>query len=194
MKKYILYAGVNGAGKSTLYQTTHYKDVMYRINTDEILKSFGDWRNAADVMQAGRIAVQKLKQYLRDGETFNQETTLCGKSIIKTVHQVKSLGYMIEMHYVGLESIELAKQRISKRVASGGHGIPDKDVERRYEESLLNLKEVIPLCDLAALYDNTESFRRFAIFKGGKLIRLSNKAPKWFYDRYKNMCNDWLEV
>lgn len=45
MKKYILYAGVNGAGKSILYQTTKYKEHMPRINTDEILREFGDWRN-----------------------------------------------------------------------------------------------------------------------------------------------------
>ena len=40
MRKYILYAGVNGAGKSTLYMTTHYKDMMPRVNTDEILREF----------------------------------------------------------------------------------------------------------------------------------------------------------
>ena len=38
MRKYILYAGVNGAGKSTLYMTTHYQDMLPRVNTDEILR------------------------------------------------------------------------------------------------------------------------------------------------------------
>lgn len=106
MKKYILYAGVNGAGKSTLYRTTHYQDMMPRVNTDEILREFGDWRNTSDLMKAGRIA---------------------------------------------------------ERVEMGGHGIPDKDVDKRYEESLKNLHNIINLCDLVALYDNTDSFRRFAI-------------------------------
>ncbi|CCZ60282.1 hypothetical protein [Hungatella hathewayi] len=78
MKKYILYAGVNGAGKSTLYRTTHYQDTMPRINTDEILREFGDWRNTADLMKAGRIAIERLNSYLQEGITFNQETTLCG--------------------------------------------------------------------------------------------------------------------
>lgn len=50
MKRYILYAGVNGAGKSTLYRTARYKDQMPRINTDEILREFGNWRNVPDLM------------------------------------------------------------------------------------------------------------------------------------------------
>ena len=71
MRKYILYAGVNGAGKSTLYMTTHYKDMMPRVNTDEILREFGDWRNTSDLMKAGRIAVERLNSYLSEGITFN---------------------------------------------------------------------------------------------------------------------------
>lgn len=71
MRKYILYAGVNGAGKSTLYMTTHYKDMMPRVNTDEILREFGDWRNTSDLMKAGRIAVERLNSYLSAGITFN---------------------------------------------------------------------------------------------------------------------------
>ena len=50
MKRYILIAGVNGAGKSTLYQTLDSLQAMERVNTDEIVRSFGDWRNSADVL------------------------------------------------------------------------------------------------------------------------------------------------
>lgn len=82
MKKYILIAGVNGAGKSTLYQSLQSLQGMPRVNTDEILRDFGDWRNMADVMTAGKIAVKKIARYFDEGITFNQETTLCGKSII----------------------------------------------------------------------------------------------------------------
>lgn len=114
MKKYILYAGVNGAGKSTLYQTNHAPTDIYRINTDEILKEFGDWRNPADLMKAGKIAVQRLNEYFQDGVSFNRETTLCGHTIFKSIQRAKAEGYVIEMHYVGIESAEIAKQRIEK--------------------------------------------------------------------------------
>lgn len=186
MKKYILYAGVNGAGKSTLYQTTKYKDTMPRVNTDEIVRTIGVWDNMSDVMAAGKIALERQKQYLTEGITFNQETTLCGKAILNSIKKAKNLNYIVEMHYVGLDSAELAKERVLKRVKSGGHGIPDEDIERRYEKSFENLAKVIEECDLIALYDNTKEFRRFAIYKQGEIIRLSNNLPEWYKKRFKH--------
>ncbi len=93
MKKYILIAGVNGAGKSTLYQTLESLKNMPRINTDEIVKSFGDWQNTQDVLKAGKIAVMA--------------------SIIRYIKMAKSLGYTIELHYVGVASADIAKARIA---------------------------------------------------------------------------------
>lgn len=184
MKKYILYAGVNGAGKSTLYQTTKHKEHMSRINTDEILRDFGDWRNTNDIMAAGKIAVKRLKQYLADGITFNQETTLCGKSAINAILKAKEMGYIIELHYIGVDTVDIAKQRIQARVKAGGHGIPEEDVERRYEESFKNLALIIPKCDLVALYDNTNQFRRFAIIKQGSVVVMSRNVPHWYKSRF----------
>lgn len=186
MKKYILYAGVNGAGKSTLYQTTKYKDKMLRINTDEILREFGDWRNISDVMAAGKIAVKRMKQYFADGVTFNQETTLCGKSAINSILKAKELGYIIELHYIGVDSVDIAKKRVQDRVEAGGHGIPEEDVERRYEESFRNLSIIIPYCDLVALYDNTSQFRRFIIIKQGRVAVMSRNVPQWYKTRFDN--------
>lgn len=180
MKKYLLIAGVNGAGKSTLYQTLDALQVMERVNIDEIVRTFGDWKNFVDVLNAGKIAVNKIKGYFNNGISFNQETTLCGNAILKNIDRAKSLGYEIELHYVGLESIELAKQRIAYRVAHGGHGIPDADVERRYVESFEHLNMVKDKCDLVVLYDNTEVFNRFAIYKNGDLYVIADQVPMWF--------------
>ncbi|MCR5106283.1 MAG: AAA family ATPase [Eubacterium sp.] len=180
MKKYIIFAGVNGAGKSTLYQTLSGLENMKRVNSDEIVKEFGSWKNSVDVAKAGKIAVSRIRQYLEMGETFNQETTLCGNSIIRNIIKSKELGYIVEMHYVGVDSPDIAKERIKERVLNGGHGIPDSDVDRRYVQSFSNLKDVIPLTDVAILYDNTENFRRFAIYRRGKLYLLSKNKPKWY--------------
>ena len=180
MKKYILIAGVNGAGKSTLYQTLDSLKDMPRVNTDEIVKGFGDWKNPVDIMKAGKIAVENIKKYFEEGITFNQETTLCGNSIIRNIEKAKILGYKIEIHYVGVDSVQIAKERIAYRVAHGGHGIPDEDVERRYEESLKHLSQITGLCDLIVMYDNTDSFRRFAVYENGELHKLMDELPEWY--------------
>ena len=74
--------GPNGAGKSTLYYTMDSLKNMPRVNTDEIVRTFGDWRNPSDVIKAGKTAVRRVEEYFAKGVSFNQETTLCGNSIL----------------------------------------------------------------------------------------------------------------
>ena len=94
MKKYILIAGVNGAGKSTLYETLDELKEMPRINTDEIVKELGDWQDTSILITAGKKAVKLLNQYLTEGISFNQETTLCGKSILRNIKKAKDVGIL----------------------------------------------------------------------------------------------------
>ena len=183
MKRYILIAGVNGAGKSTLYQSLPSLQEMERVNTDELVRAFGNWRNSSDILRAGKIAIRKIHQYISGGVTFNQETTLCGRSILKYIELAKTKGYMVELHYIGVDSVEIAKQRVHHRVLMGGHGVDEELIEKRYRESFANLKIVLNKCDLIAFYDNSESFRRFAIYRNGSPVRLSKNIPEW-YEKY----------
>ena len=95
MKKYVIIAGVNGAGKSTLYQTDDNLKNLPRVNVDEIVKEIGDWKNISDVFNAGRIAVKKIMKYFEEGISFNQETTLCGKSIIRNIRKATIIANII---------------------------------------------------------------------------------------------------
>lgn len=180
MKRYILIADVNGAGKSTLYYTMDSLKNMPRVNTDEIVRTFGDWKNPSDVIKAGKTAVRRVKEYFAKGVSFNQETTLCENSILRNIEKAKKLGYFVELHYVGIDSAETAKERIAYRVRQGGHGIPDADVERRYVESLAKLKSIVNICDLAVLYDNTDMFRQFAVLEKGERKYWSDLIPGWY--------------
>ncbi len=184
MKRYVLFAGVNGAGKTTLYQTATGIKTLPRVNVDEIVREFGRWDNPADVAAAGRKAVVLIKKYFENGISFNQETTLCGKSILRNIRKAKKLQFFVELYFVGLDNAELAKERVRQRVRSGGHGIPERDIERRYYESLANLKQVLPICDHVELFDNTESFRRVAIFEYGTCIDKSEMIPLWCEDLF----------
>lgn len=181
MKSYILIAGVNGAGKSTLYHTLSYLQNMPRINTDEILKEFGGkWNEFNDVLKAGKVAIERIEQYFEEGVSFNQETTLCGKAIIQNINKAKQKGYFVEIHYVSVDSVELAKERVHHRVLMGGHGIPDKDIERRYSESFKNLIDIADEIDKITFYDNTDYFERIAVCKKGVVEVIGEDVPRWF--------------
>lgn len=169
-KKYYVFAGVNGAGKSTFFASSPYAP-RERINSDEILtKNGGDWRNSKDQAEAMREAVKKINENFKKGISFNQETTLTGRSIINNIKKAKEQGYFVKVYYIGLNSADLAVQRVDQRVAKGGHGIPETDVRRRYEQSMQNLKEIIPVCNEVDIYDNTNSFVFVASYQEGKLL------------------------
>ena len=180
MKKYVIYAGINGSGKSTLYHTVDSKDLK-RVNSDEFLvASGGDWHNVSQSLSAMRESVRLVKSYLKDGISFCQETTLTGNFTMKNIEYAKRQHYSVIVHYVGLESVDLAVERVALRVAKGGHGIPEADIRRRYTATLENLRRVVEMCDSVSVYDNTTAFRRIAIFQDGKIISRNDKGVDWF--------------
>ena len=119
------------------------------------------------------MAVKKIAEYFNEGITFNQETTLCGKSILSNIAKAKKRGYFIELHYIGVENTDVAKERVAMRIKQGGHGIAEQDIERRFFEIFDNLKKALPESNLALFYDNTIEFRRFTIYKNGNPVRVN---------------------
>lgn len=178
---YTIFAGVNGAGKTSIYKSIYYNENKNekRINTDEMVARIGSWKDNNLQMKCAREAVKLIKEYILEGISFNQETTLSGRSIVKNIKFAKENGFYIVMNYIGLENPELAKERVKIRVSKGGHGIPDKDIERRYYDSLKKLNDVIEICDEVNIYDNTEVLREVIYLKNGKIIWRDNKVPNW---------------
>lgn len=87
MKTYTIFAGVNGVGKTSIYKSIYYdenKDEK-RINTDEMVARVGSWKDNNLQMKCVREAIKLIKQYISEDISFNQETTLSGKSIVKNI-------------------------------------------------------------------------------------------------------------
>ena len=182
MKKiFYLFAGVNGAGKSTLYNLAminqNIKNTI-RINTDEIVREIGDWKNNSDQLKAAKMAINLRNECFLCGKSFNEETTLTGKTILKIIDRAKELGYELQLFYVGVSSTEIAKERIKNRVKKGGHNIENNVVEKRYYESLKNLKEIILKFDKVQLYDNSNKYIEFFSFEDNKIL-FKTKDVSW---------------
>lgn len=193
MPTYTIFAGVNGAGKTTLYSTLIQEnhDFGVRVNSDEIvISNGGDWRNKSDQAKAMKMAVKLIKDCMNKGISFNQETTLTGKSMINNILKAKKLGYKIIMNYVGLGSPELAIQRVAYRVSMGGHGIPEEDIKRRYYVSLSKLKELMSLIDELYIYDNSNHMNLVAKTIVGYRTLLDTDClwlnSSHLFDRYTN--------
>ena len=91
------------------------------------------------------------------------------------------MGYTIKLFYIGLESPELAIKRVHQRVKKGGHGIDDLTVRRRYSVSMNALKNIIPLCDVAELFDNSIELTSVAKYKNGEWLEFDYDC-KWLVE------------
>ena len=74
-----------------------------------------------------------------------------------------------------MQNVDVAKERVRIRVANGGHGIPEADIERRYIE----FREILSYCDKVELYDNTVRFIKIMTIKNGRLVYKTDPLPKW---------------
>lgn len=190
-KNLYLFAGVNGVGKSTMYNSQIEEGIKQsiRINTDEIVRTFGDWKNNADQIKAAKIAIKLRNHCFEEGKSFNEETTLTGKTILKTIDKAKELGYKIYLYYIGVDSPEIAKERVRNRVLKGGHDISSEVIEKRYYESLENLKKIISKCDYVDIYDNTDIYKLVFSFANNEIIENSISSSKWAKEAIREKIN-----
>ncbi|MEG9430598.1 MAG: zeta toxin family protein [Christensenellaceae bacterium] len=173
IKTFTIYAGVNGAGKSTLFEIDKPNERGVRLNSDEIVKDSGqDWRDDKAQLEAGKEVLRRQEECFKNGLSFNRETTLSGHNIVKTVERAHRLKYKICLMYVGVESPQIAQERVKKRVEQGGHGVSKDTIERRFSNSKENLFKIIPYCDEVILYDNSgTTFQDVASIVGKEITR-----------------------
>lgn len=181
-KRLFLFAGVNGTGKTSLYHVLKdTTDFGIRVSVDDIAKTLGDWRDSAVQVRAGMIALKEAKSYIEDGISFHQETTLPGAIISKQLKKAKEKGFFVTLYYVGVNGVEISIDRVRKRVARGGHGISEEVIRKRYNTMPAALSKILPLCDRAFFYDNTEMFRQIACIENNNFKDVDPDLPAWFY-------------
>jgi predicted ABC-type ATPase len=159
MPNLYIIAGCNGAGKTTASMTVlpEILNCYEFVNADEIARGLSPFQPEKVAIEAGRIMLNRLNQLIESGVDFAFETTLATKSYVSFIKRAKIKGYTIILVFIYLESVQLAKKRVSLRVISGGHNIPIDVIERRYKSGLKNLQNLyIPISDHWYCFDNTK--------------------------------------
>lgn len=91
------------------------------VNADEIARGLSPFQPEMVGIEAGRIMLKRIDELLDSKQDFSFETTLANKSFVHTVSKAQIKGYFVILIFIWLESPELAKDRVRKRVAEGGH-------------------------------------------------------------------------
>lgn len=157
-KKLYIISGCNGAGKTTasfniLPDLLNCKEF---VNADEIARGLSPFQPENVSIEAGRLMLKRIDELINSNQDFSFETTLSTKSFINTIEFAKSKGYYVTLIFFWLESVELAKDRVRKRVSEGGHNIESEVIERRYKAGIKNLfKLYFNKVDSLLIYDNS---------------------------------------
>ncbi|MBO5790455.1 MAG: ATPase [Clostridia bacterium] len=187
-KKYVIFAGINGVGKTALHKILDGNiNIGERISIDDIAASLGDWRDPMVQLKSARMAMAELKTAIAEGRSFHQETTLPGEAVVRFADLAKESGYYIVLNYIGVASLDIAKERVRRRVEKGGHGIDEKVMEKRYEDMKKTLIPLIARCDEVYFYDNTVSFKQVAMMLDGKLCDRDADLPEWLLEIFAKL-------
>jgi predicted ABC-type ATPase len=164
-KDVIMIGGPNGAGKTTTAATVLPTMLGIRefVNADEIAHGLSPFNPEGSARAAGKLMIERMHKLVRGGKSFAFETTCSGRGHAQTLLKSKAVGYRVTLIFLWLPSPTVALMRVARRVAQGGHWVPDDVVIRRYAAGLRNLKQLyLPIADIAYIYDNTD--------RGGVLI------------------------
>lgn len=151
-----LIAGANGVGKTT-YAFRHIRAVsgtVNFVNLDEIARGLSPLEPSAAALRASRVALQMIDDLIREKSAFSIETTLAGRTHLRTFAAAKRAGYRIHLLYFAVKSVEICLTRVARRVAEGGHHVPDDDVRRRFIRSIAQFPLYAGEADLWRVFDN----------------------------------------
>ncbi len=178
-KRIFVLAGPNGAGKTTAARSLYPQLLNFYefINADEIAKGLAPLHPESVALAASKLMIKRLRALLDADKNFAFETTAAGTNYVKYLQEAKDKGYTVSLVFFWLSSADLAVERVAKRVAQGGHHIPEATIRRRYVLGQKNLiKHYLPIADEALIVDNSDIDSRKIIVKSVK-NRLRIKIP-----------------
>ena len=152
-----LFGGPNGAGKTTIaLNTLPEVGVKEFVNADSIAAGLSPLSPESSAIEAGRLMLERIKFLRHLGEDFAFESTLASKTFANFIRVSKAQGYRFHLIFVWIPSVELAIERVFRRVKSGGHNIPEDVIKRRYEAGIKNLFSLyLPLADSYVIFNNS---------------------------------------
>ena len=113
----------------------------------------------------------RLKTLLPTGHDFAFETTLSGRSYLKLVERLQTMGWQVELIYLALPNADMSRLRVAELVSHGGHHIAEADLIRRFPRSLHNLLTIFsPKVNQVHCFMNTDE-KPVLIFQQTGVIR-----------------------
>lgn len=159
MKVYV-FAGPNGSGKSTVVsQKIDAEGFPDFISPDTVAQTHPEciaidgYREKN--LRAAELAEELRLEYVDKGMPFAFETVLSTINKLDFLKDIKKMGYEVNSIYITTSDPMINIKRVAKRVAEGGHDVPEDKIVSRYHKNMKLMHEVILISNNAQVFDNT---------------------------------------
>lgn len=157
-KRAFIIAGPNGAGKTT-FATEFLPNEAHCpifINADLIAAELNPLQPDLVALQAGRMMVKMIHDYVEKEKSFAFETTLSGRGYARLIPLWQKKGYVVKLFFLRLPIPEMAIARVRQRVLEGGHDVPEQTVRRRFYSGWRNFNSIYrDIVDEWVVYENS---------------------------------------
>ena len=124
---FTVVGGPNGAGKSTYTEGLAARGYpLGEVVNPDVIAANLPGPDATRDARAGRETLRRTRALIASGQTFSRETTLSGSEILRTMRAAENTGFTVNLFFVGVDSVDVSRGRVRRRVARGGHGIPEQ--------------------------------------------------------------------
>ena len=113
-KSTLIIAGPNGAGKTTFATEflPNEGDCPTFVNADLIAAGLNPFQPERAAVQAGRIMLRMIDEYVQRDESFAFETTLSGRGYARLIPRWQVQGYSVRLYFLRLPSADMAVARV----------------------------------------------------------------------------------
>lgn len=111
---------------------------MVFLNADEIARELASptLSKVTLDLRAGREMLVRMDALAAARIEFMFETTLASLTYAQKIPIWQERGYSVALIYLRLPNVEASIARVDKRVAAGGHSIPETVIRKRFAKSL----------------------------------------------------------
>lgn len=154
---FTVIGGPNGAGKSTYTEGLAARGYpLGEVVNPDVIASTLPGPDATRDARAGRETLRRTHALIASGQTFSRETTLSGIEILRTMQKAKDADFTVNLFFIGVDSIDISKGRVRRRVERGGHDIPEHVQTRRFSRSFDNVARASRTADTTVFVNSME--------------------------------------
>jgi predicted ABC-type ATPase len=142
------------------------------VNADLIARGLSPYDPEAVAMEAGKIALRRIRELIEHRIGFTRETTMSGKTAVNWLRQAREAGFVLKAYFLWVRDPEITITRIRQRVTEGGHDIAEEVSRRRFYKTIQNFFTVYrPLMNTWKLFEHDLTGPRLlAVGKDGRQV------------------------